>query len=143
MLGAGRTGDRAVRPLTSRDLAAAAACADAASARRLLAHRAVTGLDGPAASDAGLADGELDAIAAQLEAIDPLADLALDLDCPDCGAAWEAAVDVAQYVWLEIEAEALRLVREVHAIAAAYGWRETEILAMSPLRRRAYLELVQ
>jgi hypothetical protein len=34
-------------------------------------------------------------------------------------------------------------VREVHLLASAYGWRESDILAMTPWRRQLYLELVQ
>ena len=34
-----------------------------------------------------------------------------------------------------------RILREVHTLAAAYGWSEAEILALSPARRRVYLEL--
>jgi hypothetical protein len=33
--------------------------------------------------------------------------------------------------------------RDVHELASAYGWRESEILALSPQRRQAYLELVR
>jgi hypothetical protein len=32
--------------------------------------------------------------------------------------------------------------REVHTLAWAYGWREADILAMSPARRQFYIELV-
>jgi hypothetical protein len=46
------------------------------------------------------------------------------------------------FLWSEIHSWAQRLLRDVHAIAAAYGWREGDILAMNPLRRQAYLELI-
>jgi hypothetical protein len=32
--------------------------------------------------------------------------------------------------------------REVHTLAAMYGWRETDILAMSAWRRQRYLEMI-
>jgi hypothetical protein len=32
---------------------------------------------------------------------------------------------------------------EVDALARAYGWREADILALSPARRAAYLELAR
>src|SRR5206468_730296 len=35
-----------------------------------------------------------------------------------------------------------RLLREVDALARAYGWREPDILALTPWRRDAYLQLV-
>jgi hypothetical protein len=34
-----------------------------------------------------------------------------------------------------------RLLREVHTLALAYGWREADILNMSARRRRFYLEM--
>jgi len=46
------------------------------------------------------------------------------------------------FFWAELAAEAKRLLREVDALARAYGWREADILALSSQRRHAYLELV-
>ncbi|HEX2516118.1 MAG TPA: phage baseplate protein, partial [Chloroflexota bacterium] len=37
---------------------------------------------------------------------------------------------------------ARRLLREVHTLARAYGWREAEILALPGRRRQTYLDLV-
>jgi hypothetical protein len=34
------------------------------------------------------------------------------------------------------------LLREIEALARAYGWSEREILDLSPQRRHTYLELV-
>jgi hypothetical protein len=34
------------------------------------------------------------------------------------------------------------LLAEVHSLARAYGWTESEILALSPQRRSTYLEMV-
>jgi len=130
-----------VRPLTSRDLAAAARSADAGSARLLLAQRAL--VDAPACDNTVLAPETVDAVGRRLQEIDPLAVVLLDVHCPACGTAWECELDVAEFLWTEIEAQALRVLRDVHVLAGAYGWREADILALSPLRRRAYLELVQ
>ena len=52
------------------------------------------------------------------------------------------ALDIASFVWSEIHAWAIRLLHDVHALALAYGWREVDILTMSPWRRQAYLELI-
>jgi hypothetical protein len=49
--------------------------------------------------------------------------------------------DVVSYLWGEIEDWAERLLRDVHSLAAAYGWSERDIVGMSALRRRLYLEL--
>lgn len=72
---------------------------------------------------------------------DPLSETTLDMVCAACGHAWQAFLDIASYLWREVSHEALRLMREVHMLAASYGWPEREILALSPARRRAYLEL--
>ena len=41
-----------------------------------------------------------------------------------------------------MDARAQRLLMEVHLLARAYGWREADILGMSPARRNAYLQRV-
>ena len=51
-------------------------------------------------------------------------------------------LDVAAFFWTELNAWAVRLLREIHALASAYGWREADILALSPKRRDLYLELI-
>ena len=38
---------------------------------------------------------------------------------------------------------AVRLLGEVHELASAYGWREHDVLALSPWRRQAYLQMVR
>jgi len=136
-------GRRRVRPLTSNDLAAAARCRTPDDARRLLAARCIEpASDADAALD-DLSAADLDIVASALERVDPGAVRTLDVACPNCGQQWECELDVAQFLWTEIEAAAVRLLRDVHAIALAYGWSERDILAMTPVRRRAYLELVQ
>jgi hypothetical protein len=84
----------------------------------------------------------LAALAAEMAARDPQAEILLDLTCPACGTPWQALFDVAAFFWAEVAAEAKRLLREVDALARAYGWREADILALSPRRRQAYLELI-
>ncbi|MFI5750710.1 hypothetical protein ACIBBE_33465 [Streptomyces sp. NPDC051644] len=80
-------------------------------------------------------------IAEAAERADPAADVTLDVSCPDCGAATRAELDIASYLWTELDAWARDLLLDVHLLATAYGWNEPEILALSPLRRRYYLEL--
>lgn len=80
--------------------------------------------------------------AARMAEADPDAVVRLNLHCPACGAEWHAAFDVATYFWTELDYWARRLLDEVHVLASAYGWREPEILALSPARRQYYLERV-
>jgi hypothetical protein len=73
---------------------------------------------------------------------DPQGNVQLPLTCPDCGHRWDAPLDIASYLWAEIDAWATRVLRDVHALASAYGWREADILLLSPSRRQAYLEMI-
>ena len=82
------------------------------------------------------------AVVEKMSRADPLADIQLALNCSSCGHKWEAPFDIAAFFWTEINAVARGLLREIHALASAYGWTESEILALSPARRRSYLELV-
>jgi hypothetical protein len=82
------------------------------------------------------------ALDAALGRLDPAGELRLDLDCAACGTSWAAAFEVGSYLWREVEVAARRLLAEVDALAGAYGWSEREILALTPARRRSYLELV-
>lgn len=80
------------------------------------------------------------AVLQEMAQADPQADLQLALTCPACDHQWQVAFDVISFFWSEIHAWARRILREVHAVASAYGWREADILAMSPQRRQFYLE---
>lgn len=73
---------------------------------------------------------------------DPQADVELALRCPACEHAWTAPFDVLRFFWNELTTWAQRLLQEVHLLASAYGWCEEDILAMSALRRRLYLEMI-
>ena len=131
---------RRVRPVTTADLLLAASCPDAESARRLLAERCIEQAEHTPVSV--LDDDEIDAVEQEVERADPSAVRTLETVCPACHASQEHELDTAQYLWTEIEVQAEQLLRDVHVIARGYGWRESDILAMTPLRRRAYLELL-
>ena len=78
----------------------------------------------------------------KMSSADPMADIALALDCPNCEYQWEAPFDIVAFLWHEISTAARRLLREVHTLASAYGWTEGEILTLSSARRHAYLEMI-
>lgn len=135
---------------TVADLAAAAAVADPAdparARRALLARCTVSAVrDGHAVAPERL--GELlplqveQRLAEAAEEADPVADVTLDVACPECGEATPAELDITSYLWAELDNWARDLLLDVHLLATAYGWSEPEILALSPLRRRYYLEL--
>lgn len=80
-------------------------------------------------------------VAEAAAAADPYADVRLHLGCPECGEQALAELDIASYLWEELDDWARATLLHVHLLATAYGWSEAEILALSPLRRRYYLEL--
>jgi hypothetical protein len=82
------------------------------------------------------------AVSDQMAEIDPQADVQLSLACPDCRHHWHAPLDIFSYLWAEIHEWATRLLRDIHTLASAYGWREADILALSPWRRQAYLDMI-
>ena len=84
----------------------------------------------------------VDALDRRLSNADPHADIYLDLACAACGARWQAPFDIASFLWTEMDGWALRLLRDVHRIARAYGWPEADIIALSPWRRQCYLDLL-
>jgi hypothetical protein len=83
--------------------------------------------------------GELES---HMEALDPAADIRLGMRCTDCGHAWDAVLDIGACFWDELGNRAHQLLESVHRLASAYGWREAEILALSPARRAAYLNMI-
>lgn len=74
---------------------------------------------------------------------DPFADLQMTVNCPACHHLWSATLDIAAYLWGELDDWAQDLLAEVHALARHYAWSERDILTMSPVRRRFYLDLVR
>ncbi|HVO70898.1 MAG TPA: hypothetical protein VMT24_12685 [Aggregatilineaceae bacterium] len=91
---------------------------------------------------AELPDSVIIAVSERMSEADPQADVELDLTCPVCGYHGSAAFDILAILWAEIHTWALRLLQDVHRIASAYGWREADILAMNPVRRQLYLEMI-
>ena len=77
----------------------------------------------------------------QLESADPLADMRLDVTCHACGHHTAAVLDPCTVLWTDVQRHARSLIEQVHTLARAYGWTESEVLALSVARRSAYLEL--
>jgi hypothetical protein len=81
-------------------------------------------------------------VAAALQIDDPLLDIQLSLDCPDCGKSWNSPLDLLAFLWQEIEQWGQRMLATIHRLASAYGWSEKDILALSAWRRNRYLEML-
>jgi hypothetical protein len=89
-----------------------------------------------------LPSGILDSVIEQMALADPQAEVKISLACPACQHTWKSVFDIVSYFWDELNVWAVRLLREVHVLASAYGWHEADILAMHPYRRQLYLEMV-
>jgi hypothetical protein len=127
-----------VRAPCLRDLAAVANEPDVDSAARRLLARCIlhSSVDLDTLPDAALREVEN-----ALEALDPNADLALDVHCAACGHRGTAQLDAGALLWDEIDAHARALFYEVHVLARTYGWTEAEILGLGPTRRATYLAM--
>jgi hypothetical protein len=127
------------------DLAALANAnwADAASARQRLLENCILNAEekGEEVSASALPVSVTTAIVKRMAEADPQADLQVDLSCPACGEEWRAQFDIESFFWTEMCSWAQRILSEVHRLARAYGWSETEILGLSPWRRQFYLSL--
>jgi len=98
--------------------------------------------DGEEISPDHLPASLVEAIVERMAEADHQADVELALSCPSCRHQWHATFDIVSFFWSEINAWAYHRLHEVHSLALAYGWREADILAMSPWRRQFYLERV-
>ncbi|HLJ27805.1 MAG TPA: hypothetical protein VKY85_13925 [Candidatus Angelobacter sp.] len=123
---------------SSRDLAEAARQTDTVAAVLCLIRRCNSGPQ----SGTEWKAADVEEIGERMAQADPLAEIRLSLKCPACGQQSTETIEIAGFLWSKIEAQAKRMIWEVHTLAAAYGWSEQQILSMSPARRSRYLEMV-
>ncbi|MGC2696897.1 MAG: phage baseplate protein [Candidatus Angelobacter sp.] len=126
----------------SLDLRAASECPELDIARKLLLERCVIECEGqPGMTVEDLPESTIEQIASCLAHADPQAETLIDLTCCACRHSWQVLLDIEVFLWAKVSAMARRLLQEVHALARVYGWREQDILALSAVRRQAYLEM--
>jgi hypothetical protein len=132
------------RPPSSRDLLVLAGSGEDRLDRSRLLERIVLSAKhmDQVISIRELPDSLISAIESRIQEADPQAEVSLKLRCQSCGHEWSALFDIGSFLWKHVDAWAIRLLREVHTLARAYGWREADILAMTPWRRFAYLEML-
>jgi hypothetical protein len=132
------------RPPNTEDIAGCAGLEFAASRKKLLACCVTDArCQGKSVSAEELPEDVAGKVVEQIAAVDPQADTRLDLTCPECHERWKEVFDIVSFFWTEIDAWARRILREVNVLARAYGWRESDILALSPVRRQIYLSMAQ
>ena len=128
----------------SDDLLAVSDCRDANTGRALLLRRCILAIEknGEARALDDVPAKVIDVTVQKMGEADSLGDVHLALSCPVCSYEWQAPFDIASFLWTEINAWAHRTLQDVDELARAYGWREADILALSPLRRQVYLEMI-
>ena len=120
----------------SHDLASVAHEKDTDIAARRLLHACCV-------DQTDLSGVDIDTVGERLAEADPLVETLVSLNCAECGNQWDEPLDIAAWLWEEMEARSRRLLLDVHTLATAYGWSEREILLLSEPRRALYLEMVQ
>jgi hypothetical protein len=132
------------RAPNSLDLLAVAGRLDMAESRKQLLERCLSDVtrDGAPVAVAQLPDEVIAVAVERIAQADPQADVRLAMSCPQCGRDWQSGFDIGPFFWSEIHVWAQRILREVHTLASAYGWREMDILTMSPWRRQFYLSCI-
>ena len=117
---------------------------DLYTSRQLLLNECLLRIEheGEAKQSDDLPENVIAAIVNVMAQADPQADVQLALACPLCSHQWQTSFDVLSFFWSELNAWALRTLHDVHTLASAYGWCEPDILALSPIRRQVYLEMV-
>ena len=88
----------------------------------------------------------LDALSTRMEALDPARRrLASTLAVSRVRHAHGAApLDVGRLVWREVAgARPSGCSLDIDALARAYGWTEADVLALTPMRRAAYLQMLE
>jgi hypothetical protein len=127
---------------TTADLAALSGYEDAGEARRALLARIVTRAERSGRRvDADRIPATVQrAIAEAAAEAGPAADITLAMACPGCARQISAELDIGGYLWRELDVWARAVLSDIHVLASCYGWGEREILALSPWRRRYYVE---
>lgn len=151
-----------IRLATTDDLAATLTAPDAHAAEALLLARCLDAED-VEAEDVEAEDGGTEGVATEdhgngavpgpassflpasamsrFAELHAAAEVGCAVDCPACATHQVLDLDIGRFLWREVTVAARRLLAEVHLLACAYGWAEQDILALSPARRAAYLEL--
>lgn len=131
-----------LRAPNSRDLAAITRLSNVQDARQTLLARCVNNAMPSVEGAQGLPPEAQGLLETEIAALDPHAELLIDLSCQSCGHAWQTVFDIATFLWGEIRTKARRLLQQVDVLARTYGWTQNDILGLSPTRRSWYVQMV-
>ena len=133
-----------LRPITGADQEALLLTSDPnqyANLAEQLVRSCIASSD-PALPQTSLTDDFIYIISSKLEEIDPIADVILDLSCPECHHAFKVPFIVEDFIFHEISARQQQFEQEVHWIAFNYHWSENAILSLPIKKRKRYVELI-
>lgn len=94
--------------------------------------------DDPVVDADALSDEDVSAVEQALESICPELAISVRTVCPECRAAQDVPVDPYLCLWRSHS----EIYMDVHVLASAYHWSESQILALSRSRRKRYLTMV-
>jgi hypothetical protein len=134
------SGELVVRSPTTRDLVE---ISGASSPAAELLERCVRDRDGRPCSIDTLTDQDREVVETSAEQLTGLAALVVRTRCSACDAQIDVPVDAVSLWWEQVCAAAGALMSETARLARAFGWSEADIVAMTPLRRQAYLALAE
>lgn len=132
------------RLINSLDIAAVVNSADDEKAQKYLLSRCLLKAENSGVSYTfdQLPGAVIQKLNQQIEALDPQAEIRINLNCPECSHSWDVLFDITSFLWAEINDWAERMLQTVHKLAAGYGWSEREILNLSPVRRQLYVGML-
>jgi hypothetical protein len=132
-----------LRPLNSLDLMACRNTDEPEISRAMFARCLISASSGKTGIPADqVPDNIADNAMEQVTGANPQADLEIVVSCDACHSTARENFDIISFFWSEIDSWARRILREVHLLASAYGWKESDVLSLGPLRRQFYLEMV-
>jgi hypothetical protein len=129
----------------SLDLAAVINNSDANIMQQHLLSRCLLNIEysGVSFDISQLPDNVITQLDQRIAALDPQADIRINLNCPECSHSWDVLFDISSFLWREVNDWAEQMLRTVYKLAMAYGWSEREILNLTPVRRQLYLGMLE
>lgn len=83
-----------------------------------------------------------EALIAAIEREAPRVESELEVNCPECGGAFDSELDIAQLVLGEVLSGRNAFERELHTLAFHYHWSLHELMSLTRPRRRRFLGLL-
>ncbi len=132
-----------MRPLRVAAEVGAVAADDLESARAVLITAAVTEAfrEADVVEPTQLPEAVVVAAGDSVLQADRLAEVELQIMCPECSRSWPASLDVSRLVPEELSRLGAELLGDVDLLARTYGWTEAAVLALPAARRATYVAL--